>query len=100
MTLLIDDMRDIKADIVCRTFSEGLHALRGEALNAPGGSRIDVLYLDHDLGDPDPSRTGYDILCWLEEHPEYLPKKIVLVTANPVGLEKMRNLIERLYGKE
>jgi hypothetical protein len=60
-TLLIDDLREIAADRVPRTFSEGIQALR----EGPW----DLLFLDHDLGDPNPRHTGYDILCWLEENP-------------------------------
>ena len=91
--LLIDDIRDIKADRVARTFDDGIVALKEQ--------KWDILYLDHDLGDSDPAKTGYDILNWLEANPEYLPVEIFLVTQNPVGREKMLKLIDRLYaGKE
>jgi hypothetical protein len=82
-TLLIDDFRTIEAD------REGLQALQ------EGG--WDLLLLDHDLGDPDPRHTGYDLLSWLERNPQFLPKRIELVTANPVGREKMKMVIEKLY---
>jgi len=90
--LLIDDMRNIKADRVCRTFDEGLKALRDDG-------PWDVLLLDHDLGDKNPRKTGYDLLVFLEEYPRYLPKQIRLVTQNPVGVEKMTKLIDALYGR-
>lgn len=91
--LLIDDVRDIVADRVARTFDDGIAALQGE--------KWDKVYLDHDLADPDPAKTGYDILNWLEANPEHLPVEIFLVTQNPVGRQKMVLLIERLYaGKE
>jgi hypothetical protein len=89
-TLLIDDMRDINATRIARTYDEGITALK------EGG--WDVLYLDHDLGDMAiPERTGYTVLCFLEENPQYLPVRIELVTSNPVGRLKMRSLIEALY---
>lgn len=78
---------------ICRTFEEGLTALRDEG-------PWDLLYLDHDLGNQDKiEKTGYSILCWLEEFPEWLPKAIVLVTSNPVGRKKMSVLIDRLYNR-
>lgn len=87
--LLIDDIRWAPADAIARTFDKGI-----EALHVLGP--WDVLLLDHDLGDPDPKKTGYDILCWLEENPEFTPKNILLVTQNPVGREKMQPLVDRL----
>lgn len=90
--LLIDDARNIKADFVARTFDEGIYALLNEG-------PWDILYLDHDLGDPDPSKTGYDIINFLEANPTLLPDKIVLVTSNPVGRKKMQSVIDRMYGR-
>lgn len=87
--LLIDDMRDIVGMTkVARTFEQGIEALKE--------GNWDILYLDHDLGQPEP-KNGYKIMCWLEEHPEFLPKKIILVTSNPVGRQKMQAVLDRLY---
>jgi len=88
-TLLIDDLRELKADKTARTFLDGINALKEGSW--------DLLLLDHDLGDPDPRHTGYDILCWLEENPQLLPGEIQLVTMNVVGREKMTIVIKRLY---
>ena len=90
-TLLIDDVRTMAVTKIARTFDAGMDALRNEA-------PWDVLYLDHDLGEFDERKTGYDILSWLENNPEFLPKEIILVTQNPVGKIKMRAVIKRLYG--
>lgn len=90
-TLLIDDLRDIKADVVARTYDEGINALQNLG-------PFDVLFLDHDLGEADPAATGYGIMNFLEANPELLPKKIVLVTSNPVGRQNMQVVIDRLYG--
>lgn len=89
-TLLIDDRRNIDVTRVARTFDEGMKALKD------GG--WSVLYLDHDLGDPDPRHTGYDIICWIEANPDMKPDQIVLVTDNPVGRRKMQVVIDKLYG--
>lgn len=89
-TLLIDDIRTINVDRIARTYEEGIAALQEK--------RWDVLYLDHDLGDKSvPEKTGYTIVCWLEQHPEHLPGKIVLVTNNGSGRERMQLVLNRLY---
>lgn len=108
--LLIDDQREahLFKDVtkvartfrVARTFDEGIRAL--------GEGDWDLLLLDHDLADetgsdlaPRPEGkkewTGYDVMCWLEQHPELLPSRIQIVSANPVGVERMRMVIRKLY---
>lgn len=89
-TLLIDDMRDIKVDRIARTYDDGIQALTNEG-------PWDILYLDHDLGEEDPKKTGYGIINFLEANPDKLPGKIELVTSNPVGRKQMQTVIERLY---
>jgi hypothetical protein len=79
--LLIDDLRDLLADVTARTYDEGVRFL--EAGN------IRLLKLDHDLGDTNPHKTGYGIILLLEECPELQPEEIELVTANPVGKTAM-----------
>ena len=90
--LLIDDERNIDADRVARDFDDGIIALKDEG-------PWDLLYLDHDFGDPDPAKNGYGILCWLEEHTEYLPGNIKLVTSNASVRAKMLMVIDKLYGR-
>ena len=96
MRLLIDDTRtNIAADIIARTFEDGIKALKE--------NKIDVLYLDHDLGfnhysnNYSDEKTGYDIMCWLEQNQQYLPTTIVCVSANPVGAKRINQVIEKLY---
>ncbi len=93
MILLIDDERNIKADKVARTYKEGVKALQEHTW--------DLLYLDHDLECYEGGReyTGYHIMCWLEEHPEHLPKRIEIVSDNPVGRVRMQLVIDKLYGR-
>lgn len=92
-TLLIDDMREIDADVIARTFEAGIHALKELG-------PFSKMYLDHDLGDDIMANTGYGIMNFLEANPQYLPKEIVLVTSNPVGRRQMEVVINRLYGNK
>ena len=91
--LLIDDVREVEgADFTARTFDEGMNQLINKG---PWG----MLLIDHDLGDFDDTgreRTGYDILCFLEQNPQYVPHKIVVVSDNPVGREKMNQVIRNI----
>ncbi len=91
-TLLIDDMRTMDVTQTERKYYPGICALRDDG-------PWDVLYLDHDLSSfyQRGEMTGYNIMCWLEEHQEYLPKKIVLVTSNPAGRQRMQQVIDKLY---
>ncbi len=94
-TLLIDDVKNLPADRVARTFNEGIAALQEQ--------HWDVLLLDHDLADftgPEGrERNGYHVLCWLEANPEHLPGDIVIVSANGGGIPHMRLTIKKLYGR-
>lgn len=91
-TLLIDDIRNISADRVCRTYQDAIEALKSQYW--------DVVLLDHDLGcfeEIDGRRvelTGTDICRFLLAYPEYRPGRILLVTANPVGKQRMQELID------
>jgi len=59
----------------------------------------DILLLDHDLG---MGINGMDVIKFLEEnvidHPEYMPKKIYLVTANVVRGPIMYEIIQKWKG--
>jgi hypothetical protein len=87
-TLLIDDKRDIDATRVCRTYYDGLAALKHEG-------PWDILYLDHDLGEKD-GRDGTGIMNWLEANPQYMPKQIKVVSSNPVGAARMELIIKKI----
>ncbi len=70
--------------------------------------------LDHDLSPEqmiqggflgkiyeDGQQSGYDVVCWLEQHPEFWPKFGVRVhSANPAGRARMRQVIDRHYCKK
>ena len=90
-TLLIDDQRNVPADRVARTYKEGIDALAQQ--------HWELVYLDHDLGDfsGDGGRelTGYDIACWLEHNPQFLPDRMEIVTSNPADRKKIEMALQR-----
>ena len=90
-TLLIDDVRDIYADVIARNYTEGIRQLE---LNGPW----DSLILDHDLASfiDGKEYTGYDVMCWLEENQEFLPTSITCCSSNPVGRERIQTVINKL----
>jgi len=79
-TLLIDDVRDLYADFVCRTYDAAELLIHN----------VDIqewkLLLDHDLGSK--SKTGYDLVNLMIENMN-LPKHIVIVSSNPVGRDNI-----------
>jgi len=91
--LLIDDEREHAGVRVARTYAAGIAALQER--------QWDYLVLDHDFGDfsgPDGRElTGYDVACWLEEHPEHLPKDIGIVSKNPEGRRKITLALSKFY---
>lgn len=69
--------------------------------------------LDHDLTDQqmaggilgevreDGQKSGYDVVLWLEEHPEYWPICGVKVhSGNPAGTARMEQVIRKFYTSE
>ena len=57
---------------------------------------VTELSLDHDLGENKPS--GYDLMKWIEEQAitkHYVPPKITIHSANPVGRKNMEASIKR-----
>lgn len=95
--LAIDDSRDMtQASVVARNYEEGIRQLQA---NGPW----DVLLLDHDLASFDTDgkeKTGYDIMCWLEDNRQFLPKKIECVSANPVGRARITLVANALYREQ
>jgi len=80
--LIIDDKRDLGADIICRTGEIGVSAAK--ALFAQG-ILIDILYMDHDLGEGmDGSKAVQQILS-----ASVRPAEIRIVSSNPVGVKRI-----------
>lgn len=115
--LLIDDKRTNtdqgcgEATVIARTYDEGLSLLLTY--------KWDILLIDHDLGDfkDGVERTGYHIMCHLEEedwrnkqgaeqgsvpgleyHP--LPKEIYCVSSNGPGRARIQVVIDKLKGDQ
>jgi len=91
MKLFVDDVRDAPdfSWKVVRTYKEAIDVLKSE--------KVQILSLDHDLGE---DLTGYDIINWLEKkvyHEEIEPpKKILVHSANPVGAENIKRAINSI----
>jgi CheY-like chemotaxis protein len=65
-----------------------------EAIAALSSEVWDWLFLDHDLGgqafvESGPG-TGYEVACFLEEHPDRKPAHIVIHSMNPAGGDKIQ----------
>jgi hypothetical protein len=86
ITVLVDDERNLIADVV---YKSGSAAMDGY----PSLSDVDLLKMDHDLG---PGQDGYDVLKYILHSPLGrwpLPKAVHLVTSNPVGRMRMKGLL-------
>ena len=73
--------------------------------------QVEFASLDHDLTDEqmvrggtlgqiyeDGHKSGYDVVEFLEQHPEFWPRDGVNVhSANPVGKKRMQQIIDRHY---
>lgn len=79
MHLLIDDKRDLNADVIARTDKAGKEMLFN--------NRWDSVMIDHDLGLRS-EIDGYELIKWAIRK-ECLPKEIQLVTSNSHGRDNM-----------
>lgn len=60
---------------------------------------VEVVSLDHDLGD-DEKGTGYDVILWIEEAVftrGFQPPEILVHSANPAARQRMEAGIARIY---
>lgn len=89
MRLLVDDMREIKADVIIRTFTDAIIFANKTNLTEW------ELLLDHDLGCE--IGDGYVFINHLIRI-NNVPKTVLLVTANPVGRDNIgRALVDYGY---
>ena len=58
----------------------------------------DILYLDHDLGDFENGveRTGLDVMKWILNNLDHAPRKVVCVSANPIGKKNIEGYVKDL----
>lgn len=75
--------------------------------------QVEEASLDHDLTNKqmvrggylgkiyeDGHQSGYDVVCWLEQHPQFFPPQGIKVhSANPAGRARMLQVINRHYQK-
>lgn len=69
-----------------------------EAIKVLKNNKVDVISLDHDLGEPE-NGTGYDVLVWMEMKVfggDYNPPEILIHTANPSARRKMYQGVEAI----
>jgi hypothetical protein len=86
--VLIDDCRDFGGNtVICRTGENGIITIMA-LLKA--GVTIERLYMDHDLGD---GINGYQVIEILAKN-GLLPNFVEMVTSNPVGRERMAQVLE------
>lgn len=70
------------------------------------GGLITIASLDHDLseqatmGQPAPGeKTGYTVVCWMEENNVWPEDGVRVHSMNPVGKARMQQVIYKQYGK-
>ena len=94
MWLLVDDCRDLGADVIARNAKAAKKILAWNILHDDSNSptfNFEGVMLDHDLGG---AESGYDVALWALEH-GYLPPKVEIVTSNPVGRGAFEVLLHR-----
>ena|SRR5579885_2314117 len=111
MKLWLDDIRDPEM-FGCIGWKWAKTA--DEAITLLRSGEVECASLDHDLtaeqmiyggfsGEifEDGAKSGYDVVCWLEQHPKFWPKGGVKVhSANPAGRKRMQQVIDRHYGTQ
>lgn len=90
INVYVDDLRDCPVGfVVARTFQEAIHLLENQ--------EVDILSLDHDLGENTEGNllpSGYDLVKYMCEN-GLRANKIYIHTDNPVG---RTNMYETLQG--
>lgn len=110
MKLWLDDIRD---PVKFTTDPENWTWVKtaAAAISALRTGGYEYASLDHDLTHEqmvlggyqgeiydDGVKSGYDVVCWLEQNPEYWPKRGCKVhSQNISGAARMRQVIERYY---
>jgi hypothetical protein len=109
MKLWLDDIRE-PWKFGCLGYEWALTAEEAIAVFKTG--QVTFASLDHDLSPDqmiqggflgkvyeDGQQSGYDVICWLEQHPEFWPVDGVRVhSMNPAGKARMEQVIRRRYG--
>ena len=93
MFLWLDDIRNPNENgaigaVWAKTYEEAICFLETGEVN--------IASLDHDLTCNE--KTGYDVICWIEEHNVW-PNEVYVHSANPSGKLRMLQAIQKHYGK-
>ena len=102
MNLWLDDIRD-----PTHYGYIGWHWVKtaDEAIAALATGLVEECSLDHDLdvsatiGQPPTEKTGYDVVCWMEATGNWPKRKPLVHSMNPSGAARMRQAIDRSFGK-
>lgn len=92
MKLFLDDTRRPPTDWILVRWPE-------EAIEYLKSGKVEIISLDHDLGDDDHG-TGYDVILWIEESVvknNFKPPRIVIHSANVSARIKMEAGIKNIY---
>ena len=94
MKIWVDDIRQVPEGYVwTRSVNETIRLIEQAEQD---GIQIELIDLDHDLGDyADDGGDAIKILDYLVENSKFYPVR--LHTANPVGLDNMRRMINRYW---
>lgn len=92
MKLFLDDIRSIPRGFEgVRGYSDCIRYL------SQNKGKITEISLDHDLGE---IRNGYDVCKWIAENEYYEGlERIIIHSANPVGVKNMLQLLDRYCPK-
>lgn len=101
MKLWLDDYRDpvgyqLHGFTWVKTADEAIALLKT--------GKVKFASLDHDLSEEDimrtenfKERTGYDVVCWMEENNVWPPDGVRVHSMNPVGKARMEAVIAKHY---
>lgn len=97
MKIWLDDLRPVPYGYMgAKSVNEAKQLIREAEHNGIG---IEVLDLDHDLGDyADQGGDAIRLLDWLAERETFYPVEIH--TANPVGRANMERILARYWGEQ
>lgn len=93
MKLFLDDVREpaplgFIGYTVVKTYEEAIELLKT--------GKVEKASLDHDLGT---EKTGYDVICWMEENNVWPRNGVIVHSQNPVGKQKMEVVVKKHYGR-
>lgn len=93
--LWLDDLRDpeklgYKDYVWVKTYKDAIDILKT--------GKVKFASLDHDLGlTLTGEKTGYDVVCWMEENNVWPEDGVRVHSQNPVGAQKMKAVLRKHY---